>query len=236
MNDPRHDEFQPLDGEFLSGLYRETCNVDPPDELDQRILTAAQIAVKPRPTPVIPLPKPHRARRWTLPIALAATVVLAVGLIRVLPPAGERSGMPAALEEKAARSLSRSAAGKDAPEARRAESTMADHANRADRASPTSILPATPAVGALQSAPLATPKASAEQRPQESLLRAAPAKRDVETVPDRDRARKRPPAEWLAEIAELRRQGRTVEAEARLTEFRQHYPDEPSDTVAEPPR
>jgi hypothetical protein len=35
----------------------------------------------------------------------------------------------------------------------------------------------------------------------------------------------RSPEEWLAEIAELRRQGRTVEAEASLAEFRRRYPD-----------
>ena len=240
MNDLRHDEFEPLDDQRLSGLYRETRGVEPPDGLDQRILTAAWAAVEPRLTPVIPLPKPpQRARRWTLPLTLAATVALAVGLIRVLPPAGERSGMPAALEEKAARSLSQPAAEQDASKVRRAESTMADHADRADRASPASIPPTAPAGGALQSAPqpaLAAPKASTEHRLREPPSPVAPAKRNVETAPDRDRAKQRPPAEWLAEIAELRRQGRTAEAEARLTEFRRHYPDHPPGAVAEPPQ
>ena len=190
MNDLRHDEFEPLDDQRLSGLYRETRDIEPPSGLDQRILTAARAAVEPRLTPVIPLPKPpQRARRWTLPLTLAATVALAVGLIRVLPPASERSGMPAALEEKAARSLSQPAAEQDASKVRRAESTMADHANRVDRALPASIPPAAPAVGALQSAPqpaLAAPKASTEQRPQEPSLRAAPARQKVETAPDRE--------------------------------------------------
>ena len=186
MNDLRHDEFEPLDDQRLSGLYRETRGVEPPDGLDQRILTAAWAAVEPRLTPVIPLPKPpQRARRWTLPLTLAATVALAVGLIRVLPPAGERSGMPAALEEKAAQSLSQPAAEQDASKVRRAESTMADHADRADRASPASIPPTAPAGGALQSAPqpaLAAPKASTEHRlrepPSPCLLYTSPSPRD----------------------------------------------------------
>ena len=48
-------------------------------------------------------------------------------------------------------------------------------------------------------------------------------------------ADQRSPAAWRAEIAELRRQGRTAEAEARLAEFRRQYPDESLDE-AEPPR
>ena len=39
-------------------------------------------------------------------------------------------------------------------------------------------------------------------------------------------------AKWLAEIAELRRQGRHIEAEASLATFRRHYPD----AAAEPLR
>lgn len=238
MNDPRHDKPELLDDQRLSGLYQETRGVEPPDRLDQRILTAARTAVEPRPTPVIPLIKPQRARRWTLPLTLAATVVLAVGLIRVLPPTGERSGMPAALEEKAARSRSQPATEKDAPKVGRAESTRADHADRVDHVPPASIPPAAPTVSALQSAPqpaLAAPKASAEQRPQEPLSPNAPVRQNEATSSIQDRAKQRPPAEWLAEIAELRRQGRTAEAEARLREFRRHYPDHPSETRAEPP-
>ena len=51
-----------------------------------------------------------------------------------------------------------------------------------------------------------------------------------------DQANRRPPAEWLAEIAGLRRQGRNAEAEASLAEFRRYSPDEPLDNAAEPPR
>lgn len=46
---------------------------------------------------------------------------------------------------------------------------------------------------------------------------------------DGDRAVERSPVEWLARIAELRRQGRTAEVEASLREFRRRYPDYPLD-------
>jgi hypothetical protein len=56
------------------------------------------------------------------------------------------------------------------------------------------------------------------------LLQEAPAMMEDETAVRQLKA-ERSPEEWLAEIAELRRQGRTVEAEARLAEFRRRYPD-----------
>jgi hypothetical protein len=159
MNDPRHDEFEPLDDEGVSGLYRQTRDVDPPAGLDQRILRAARTAVNRPPTLGKPWPKPHRARNWTLSLALAATVALAVGLIRVAPPVGESSGISAQLEEKAARFQAESAAGKDAPKANSAQSSIVDSAARVDRAPPASIPPAASAVGALQDAPQPIPVA-----------------------------------------------------------------------------
>ncbi|NJM13258.1 MAG: hypothetical protein HC889_16540 [Synechococcaceae cyanobacterium SM1_2_3] len=38
-------------------------------------------------------------------------------------------------------------------------------------------------------------------------------------------------AKWLAEIAELRRQGRQAEAEASLAAFRRHYPHAAADPL-----
>jgi hypothetical protein len=246
MNDPRHDEFEPLDDEGVSGLYRQTRDVDPPAGLDQRILRAARTAVNRPPTLGKPWPKPHRARNWTLSLALAATVALAVGLIRVAPPVGESSGISAQLEEKAARFQAESAAGKDAPKANSAQSSIVDSAARVDRAPPASIPPAASAVGALQDAPqpipvapLATPKASVNKQRSHPLPSPNTPTENNEvteaTSPLRDQTPPRSPAKWLAEIAELRRQGRTVEAEARLSEFLRHYYNRRPDPEAEPP-
>lgn len=63
--------------DFLTGRgpharrYREAANESAPPSLDAAILDQARMAV--------PAPKP-RARRWQLPVSLAATVVLGIGL------------------------------------------------------------------------------------------------------------------------------------------------------------
>lgn len=207
MNDHRHSELNPLDDPRIACLYRETCDAEPPDWLDQRILSAARTALDRQPTSAIPLPKQRRNRIWTLPLALAATVVLAVGLIRLLPPANEISRMPAALEEKAARSLAKPVvAEKDAPLAKSADSTKADQANQ-------SVSP--PAA--------ATPRAPAMELPQHPSPTLSgqgdqPAAHQQAGTEALDRVK------WLAEIAELRRQGRHAEAEASLTAFRRVHP------------
>ena len=219
MNDPRPGELNELNevhDERLSELYRATRAAEPPAWLDQRILTAARMATKPRPALAIPLLRRRGPRFWAVPAALAATVVLAVGLLPRLPSlVGEPDGMPAALEEKALRALAQPAAERDAA---RVESTQ----------------PATPAASPV---PLqAVPASSAPARPP------APASRPVEPLQRsegktniHDSTIRRSPAAWRAEIAELRRQGRHAEAEARLAAFRRRYPHEPLND-AEPPR
>ncbi len=56
------------------------------------------------------------------------------------------------------------------------------------------------------------------------LLQEAPATVEGETAVRQLKAERSPEA-WLADIVELRRQGRTAEAEASLAEFRRRYPD-----------
>lgn len=241
MNDPRcgeFDEFDEFHDERLSGLYRATRDAEPPAWLDQRILTAARTGAEPRPAPIIPLPQRRGTRFWALPVALAATVVFAVGLLRLLPPASEPGGMPAALEETALRSLAKPAPEQDAARAKSVESAVADHA-------PPPVAPAAPvqsaapATGAMGVAPQSVPASlsAPAARRQEPFHQPAPAEwREGVKTDVRDRADRRPPAEWRAEIAELRRQGRNAEAEARWAEFRRYYPDEPLDEPTEPPR
>lgn len=248
MNDPHDLEFQ--DGE-LSALYRETRDTGPPAWLDQRILAAAQAAVEPRPAPVAPPSKRRGIRFWAVPAALAATVVLAVGIVRLARESGE---MERSLEPKAVRSPAKPAAEQDTATAGRVIAPMA-----ADRAllrdeppavpppaapEPVTSLSSAPATGAIRPAPRSIPALPAEA----NHLRAAPAEREKEDLlpatPGRveeveavyGRTVDRPPVKWLAEIAELRRRGRTAEAEASLREFRRRYPDYPLDARPAPPR
>lgn len=156
--------------EDLSGLYRDGRRPDPPAHLDRRILAAARAPAR---------------RRWAVPLSLAASLVLGVGLVGLLrqptpAPAPAPAEAPAAVGESA-----RPAAPAPPP----------------DRAEP---------LRALRQAP------EAESRAAE---------------PD--------PGAWLERIADLRRQGRSAEAEALLRAFRDRYPDyplPPSDPAAAEPQ
>lgn len=245
----RYDELHVHD-ERLSALYRETRAVEPPVWLDRRILAAAKAAVESRPGSVAPLSR-RRASRWTVPLALAATVVLAVGVVRMVQETGE---LKAPSEMEAVRSLARPAAEADAAATGRTQSLSAERelppAAPPLSASPT-IPPSAPADGAppqasrpipaapatLQSAP-AKPAASKQRVPAEregDTSETAPARaEEKKSAAARDRVSRRPPVEWLAEIAELRRQGRTAEADASLAEFRRWYPDYSLDAATSP--
>ncbi len=253
MNDPRDAEFHDED---LSALYRTTRDPEPPAWLDQRILTEANAAPQPVPTLVPPRSRWRRTRMWAVPAALAATVVLAVGIVRLARETGEW-GPP--LESKAFRSLAEPAAEADATASGRAQSRDDDRASpsaanlrpampmgeavrvappaaRAPLAAP----PVPSSVGGEQRSPLLLQIAPAVRERQQDSLQDAPAgQRAGEEAVSREAALprdRRPPEEWLAAIAELRRQGRTAEADASLAEFRRRYPNYPLEAAPEPPR
>ncbi|MFO1349748.1 MAG: hypothetical protein U1F68_03305 [Gammaproteobacteria bacterium] len=69
---PGHDEEYPE----LSALYRQARAIAPPLHLDSAILGAARAAV----TPV----RRRAAPRWSVPLALAASLVLGVGLVHLV--------------------------------------------------------------------------------------------------------------------------------------------------------
>lgn len=244
------DRYDELHDERISALYRETRAVEPPAWLDRRILAAAEAAVESRPVSVTPLPK-RRASRWTVRLALAATVVLTVGVVRMVQETGE---LKAPSEMEAVRSLARPAAEADTAVTGRAESLSAKRElPQAEPPAAAPPLPASPAIplsapadgatpqvsrpipaapATLQSAP-AKPSASKQEVPAEregGTSEMAPARaEEKKSAAVRDRISRRAPVEWLAEIAELRRQGRTAEADASLKEFRRLYPDYPPD-------
>lgn len=166
----------------LSELYRETVRTEPPAWLDERILAAAQTAEARRPARILPLRRPG-IRRWAIPAALAATVVLGTGVIQRVRHAGELAPV---MERKAALPPVESAAKLDA-------------------------MPAAPLQPAAPAANLPRP-----------MLRSV----EQKSTAIREET-ERTPAAWLADIAELRRQGRMKEAEAQLAQFRQRYPHVP---------
>jgi hypothetical protein len=162
-------------------------------------------------------------------VALAATVVLAVGLLRWLPPASDLSGMPAPVEEKASRSLASPAAELDAAQAKSAGTAAAPPA----APDPAALPPAKPEERPLMRSRTMPVESLRSESPQAAPMLKGAA--DEEAAPVRERLDDRSPAEWRAEIAELYRQGRKAEAAALQAEFRRRYPDEPLND-GEPPR
>jgi len=202
MNNRRDQEWQ---DEELSALYQAIPEVEPPPWLDERILTAARTAVAPRPASITS--RFRSFRFWAAPVALAATLIMAVGLVQLTRETGEqRSSM-----DMKTQSLAKPAAEADAASVGRLESMATGRA-----------LPAAPPAS---SAPEPSASMPMERRKMD-LLQEAPAIMEDKTVVRQLKA-ERSPEEWLAEIAEWRRQGRTAEAEASLAEFRRRYPDYP---------
>ena len=204
MNDPRDHDWQDPE---LSAQYQALPKVEPPAALDARILTAARAAVAPRPVSI--LSRFRGFRFWAAPVALAATLILAVGLAPLIRQADERD----VLMDFKTPSSAKPAAEADAAPAGRRESQAADRA-----------LPAAPVAAPAAPEPPSLPLLK-EQR-KTDLLQSAPAVVEEKATVQPFKAERSPEA-WLADIAELRRQGRTAEAEARLAEFRRHYPDYP---------
>lgn len=257
------DRYDELHDDNISALYRETRAVEPPAWLDRHVLTAAKAAVESRPVSARP-PSKRRATRWAVPLGLAATVVLTVGVVRMVRESGQ---FEASLRQEAVRSSAEPAAEADAAATGRAELSAArklpeaalpaapptsafslESRTRAPVASPPARLgderlPPAPSIAPAAAPP--SPPAKPAARKQESM---APADREKNDGPGvarppleetkaagaADRLHRRSPERWLQEIAELRRQGRIVEADASLAEFRRRYPDHPLDKATTP--
>jgi hypothetical protein len=190
--------------EALSALYQATRErVEPPAWLDQQILAAARGAIDLRPVATKRWRFPA-FRFWATPVAVAATILLAVGLAPLMEQNLRQEASPTPMK---AQSLPAPAAELDVAPPVRLESSAADRA-----------LPAAP-----PPAPPAEPALTKRQLP--ALREAAPATVNEEATTEWDPV-DRSAEEWLAEIAELRRQGRTAEADARLAEFQRHYPED----------
>ena len=190
----------------VSAGYRALGGEEPPRALDEAILAAAR----------------KRPSRWRVPLSIAAVLVLAVGVaLRMLPQRPEAESValapqvmqtprPAASPPAPARDQAKPAAGAEAAAEVAAADALAESRMRSDiAAKPTSRASAAPtpaaAGAAAESSVLAGKLARAELSPQA----------------------------WLERIAELRKQGRTREAEESLAEFKKRYPDY---RVPEPPR
>lgn len=220
--------------------YGELGDEPIPPALDARVLDAARAAVRPR----------HTRARWIVPVSLAATVVLAVGVALDVGREARRGASGEVGVEAPQRAVTVPAAApvppvpviedavdepfvadapRPAPPSRANEAAAAPArdaaAERAATSAPADAHGAAARKGqALErnSAPAApSAPAAAPAAASASAPAASAAAAPVVGTPSRS------PEEWLAAIEELRRAGRAAEADAELAKFRAAYPDYP---------
>ena len=225
--------------ERLSRLYREAEAAAPPEALDRAILAASRAALA-------PARRRARWQAWTLPMGVAATLVLTVTLTLMVqreqePPLGEAPPLPRA---PAAVPLERAEPGADLPAKAAAPPGAKREAVRREAEAP--LAAPAPAVSRPASQPAAVEQkalpvpvpeavgAADPARPAAAMRRqSAPAADAVEmrakSAPLRKEAAgaaaARTPEPWLEEIRQLKAQGRDQQAAEALAEFRQAYPD-----------
>ena len=222
----------------LSRLYRDAARPEPPQALDDAILAAARRATGARPQSL------RRARRWSVPFALAATVVLSVSVTTLIyeerQPGDVSLPAPAAKppspESAAAQPRPRSpeplakpayqpepAARRDAPAAPPSpahENKSAQPEIQAAPAPPAAIAndAAAPVGSLMEGMGAAAPAARALEK------RAGSSLRREEATADTANGDEHAPERWIAEIRELKRAGRAGEAADKLVEFRKRFP------------
>ncbi len=199
--DPRSEE--PLSRDGWRRLLDQAGADGPPRALDERILREARGAASASP------------RRWWLPGALAASLLLAVAI--GLQMQQEQAGPPEVLSEEAV----------DAPVT--TESAPAAEAPSAEPPVAAPLPRPAPPPPAPAAAPRAaeTPAAAATEAPAARAQPAADARlrsEDAATLQAPAAQQPRDPEAWLAEIAALRAAGRDDEADAELVRFEQAWP------------
>ena len=204
----------------LTQHYRELESLEPPPELDRKILGIARQAA---------LGAPARPHRWYYPLAAAAVLVFAVATTlhvererpdaEMSPTASVRGEIKPAVPAE-----SKPAA---APPAKSADSA----GEETPRFAPD---PQAAAAASRAEALRSEARASADQaKPMSAQSRAAGAPRPAPPAVEAGAAPENPDR-WLERIAELRSRGRHAEADRELAAFRKAYPNYPlSDVMRE---
>lgn len=232
-------------GSPLSAAYRGARGEEPAADLDEVLLERARREVHLGPK----VAWSPFTRSWSLPLALAAVLVVSVTVTLVLhEQTGEPLPVPAkpapeALPPAPAKDQAPPPAAKSAPAPERARPSAAPAPFPAE----TPVAPAQPAPAAGAAARVDEPAASAE-RPAAPALRDAPAPAAPErkaaeapAVRAKQELRKQEPAgdadlgadpeAWVRRIEALRQEGRHAEADALLEAFRKRFPDYPAEKL-----
>jgi len=228
----------------LSRLLREQPPAEPPAALDAHILAAARAAVAPK----------HRPwwQRLQLPVAIAATGMLAVMLTLTMERNPPETMAPLPEAAPAAAPASPAAANTDAlrseaPRAKRApeasppssppSSATRDTFRQLEQEQPLAKPTPSPASAAELSSPSAE-KTSAPAKNEATQATASPAPPAVSAAPAaqampraagrlRMEDRALAPEDWIARIRELLQQGKQAEAASQWQAFRNAHPDYP---------
>lgn len=207
----------------VSARYRELAREEPPRHVDDAILAAARRARASRPAPLV---APSGRRRWYVPVAAAAIIVLAVAVtvhVERQQPDFEVAEQQAAPVQTP---VTEPAAKRDssAPPAPGAEARSPAELQKSQTSS---SQPAAPAPKSAE--PLAGLRESQRSDAAPSAARARPEARAMRS--ERGAEQKliglaaASPEQWLQGIVDLKRQGRDEEAEEQLGDFRKRYPD-----------
>lgn len=207
----------------VSARYRELAREEPPRHVDDAILAAARRATASRPAPLV---APSGRRRWYVPVAAAAIIVLAVAVtvhVERQQPDFEVAEQQAAPVQTP---VTEPAAKRDssAPPAPGAEARSPAELQKSQTSS---SQPAAPTPNSAE--PLAELRESQRSDAAPSAARARPEARAMRS--ERGAEQKliglaaASPEQWLQGIVDLKRQGRDEEAEEQLGDFRKRYPD-----------
>lgn len=228
-----------LEEERLSRLYQQTPMELPPAGVDAAILDAARQATRRKPRRVYFL----ASRKWTVPLSLAAALVITIGVVRSLrqemtsptvvatPLAAPPSSSPARMDVGDETLLKRRE--QKQPQAReglaRAPQPLATQEETAE--------PDTENLSSLAARQTEEGVASSLHAPSAASPRALESQGKAETARAKEDELSRGELsrgelsrdDWIAEIKKLRQAGKRAAAEASLKAFKRRYPTYPID-------
>ena len=231
--------IEPRDEE-LSRIYRDAEALEPPQRVDDNILAASRRVAGAKPRSA----RAGFTRRWGMPVALAATVAVTSTLmlmeferqsgletiISAAPSDNQPSKSTSATPKPAARAtpIPQAAARRDREEQRPSEGTASSE--RLGTAQPGSAADVPRAPEVLRQEPARAPAAALAADANTLRESASTLQRAGVIGPTAGRvavseAKERTPEKWLEDIRKLKTQGKTVEAERELAEFKKRYPD-----------